>query len=399
MTGFIARRYLGLRGSGPHTFKLGASVGVGIVLGTFLVFLALGILNGAHQTYEKALLGFNAHVIIYRESPIYEDDQARIADFIKSEQKRLPVFASPFVAVEALFPSDQGMEAVMLKGISLAEVKKVYALEFSDFNVEKNEGVYVGGEILAKKSSIIDKGHIRLLLNTKSSSGQQIKPFGFGVRGSFKSGVHDFDAKFILADIGFLQKNHFGDGRVTGYEIRLDDPGEASAFVDRFRARFGDSFLLMRWDELNADLFTILAQEKAATFAIAIMVILICCINIVGFSILFFILREREFGILSMLGCSLGSLRWLLVRISLVTGGVATFIGAALGVLAVYFLSHGRGISLDPEAYYIDRIPADLPLHWLGIFILITLVLCALASLVASLLVVRRFVANKALFG
>jgi lipoprotein-releasing system permease protein len=217
------------------------------------------------------------------------------------------------------------------------------------------------------------------------------------VAGTFKSGIHDFDAGFVLADIKWLQKHYFADKRVTGYEIRLAGPEKADAFVQLFRARFGDSFLLLTWEQLNADLLEILVHEESTTFAIAAMVILICCINIVGFAILFFVLHEREFGILSLLGCKLSKMRAVLSLISVAAGSVATLMGAGLSVLAMRAMASGRGIPLDPEVYYLDRIPVELQLQWMVGFVGLTIVLCFMASLAASLLILRRRVANLAL--
>lgn len=399
---FLACRYLNLKHGGARTARLGATVASGIVLGTFLVFLSLGILSGAHQAYRQALLGFNAHVILYKEGFFDSIEQGQIEDFMAGQKGQdASISASPFLAIESLMPTREGLKPIMLKGVDLARLREVYQLKFEkrDEGASDLAAVYLGSEVAALQPESLSSTQFRLMTVARDDSLIRTRITSLPVAGTFKSGIHDFDAQFVLADIKWLQAKYFKDQRVTGYEIRLSNPEDAAHFVQKLRARFGDAFLAMTWDELNAELFEILAREKITTFSIATMVILICCLNMVGFAILFFVLHEREFGVLSVLGAPLMKLRVVLAVISVVAGASATLLGAGLSSIALRAMMVGRGVPLDPEVYYLDRIPVHIePLWFLG-FTILSVVLCFAASLIASFLILRRRVAGLALVG
>jgi lipoprotein-releasing system permease protein len=394
LTAFIAGRYLRSGRKSLRHSAIMAVTGAGIVLASFLVLLSLAILAGSHRTYRRAILDFNAHLIIAGPGLIGTEGQEELEGFLKDlSGRRIPLAYSPYVSHTTLMPTVKGMKTVIFKGIALERLSQVYPLNLAalpDTSHSTSDGVYVGKAIIALQPQIGTIGRIKILRLDGEEAGGGSRYETLPVVGSFTSGVHDFDAQFILMDYRALQRRFDkGDG-VSGYEIRLDDIDRVNELVGLIAARFQDRYDLRRWDELNAELLEILHKERFTTFVVAVLVLLIACLNIMGFNFLFFMEREREFRILNVLGAGLRRLRGVLTVLSLATGGVATLIGAGLSYAAMTYLERGPGIPLDPEVYFVDKIPVYFEPTWFVAFVVGTVFLCLVTGLTSGWVILRR---------
>lgn len=400
LTAFLAGRYLWLGGKSPRHTVVIAVTGLGIMLATFLVLLSLGILAGSHHTYRRAILDFNAHLIIASPGPIPKPEQAELEAFLGDVNlRRIPLTFSPYVSHTTLMPTPKGMKTVIFKGIALDKLASVYPLTLTTFPHDgstpsralgSSSGLYVGQAMATLMPQIASSRLLKVLRLDDSLAGTGSRFESLPVAGTFTSGVHDFDAQFVLMDYRELNQ-HFGkDDTVSGYEIRLGEIGRVGELSGLVAGRFQDRYDVLSWDELNGELLDILEKERLTTFVVATLVLLIACLNIMGFNFLFFMEREREFRILNVLGAGLTRLRGVLTVLSLATGGVATLIGALLSLVAMTYLARGPGIPLDPEVYFVDKIPVYFEPVWFALFALGTVGLCLVTSLVSGAVILRR---------
>ncbi len=141
------------------------------------------------------------------------------------------------------------------------------------------------------------------------------------------------------------------------------------------------------WKTLNKTLFGALALEKLAMFLVLGLAILVASFCIVGALTLMVQEKGREVAILKAMGASDHSV----VRIFLIEGGLIGFIGAVLGLGLGYlmcFVAEHVGVRMNPEVYYIDKLPIQIDgfeFLWvavaaLGLCILVTIYPARLAS-------------------
>lgn len=180
----------------------------------------------------------------------------------------------------------------------------------------------------------------------------------FRVGGVFYSGMYQDDAKnaYVRLDVaqGFLGM----DGRVSGLRIRVDDIEEASAIAEEIREILGPRYRVRAWEEVNANLFSALRLEKIAMFALYSVFFIICAFLIASTLTMMVLEKRRGIAVLKTLGANNGRLGAIFMLQGMAAGVVGTISGqvsAFLGCLAL-----GTFVEIDPQVYYIDRLPVAM---------------------------------------
>jgi lipoprotein-releasing system permease protein len=87
--------------------------------------------------------------------------------------------------------------------------------------------------------------------------------------------------------------------------------------------------------------------------------------------------KSKEIAILKAVGASDGSILRIFVSEGMLIGGIGTVLGVMTGLVICLSLK-GFGLRLDPEVYYLERLPVEVnPLDY---------VLVALSALVITML-------------
>lgn len=385
---FLIRRTLFSQTQGAwRSFTAWISL-LGIALSTCFVLVGVSVLLGFQDTYKKAVLDFNAHVIIYQQSGMSPQEALEIQDTLQKMQSQgFPSHFAPYLFYESLMPSLSGMVPIILKGTDLKKVSQVYHLDLQAIpNVSLGMGepwqAYMGKDLLARQKGARERGKLKIIT---VKSHDEIPVTGF-----FESGLYDFDSQFILMDLAHLQKKYFSHSDITGYEIRLDDANAVDIFAAALENHFEGRFQIVTWHELNRNLLAALALERTAFFSVAVFVLLLASLSVFGFGFLFFTEREREFLILSALGVGLNRLRALLAILGLILGGGAAFLGGILSSGFLLWLTRGPGIALDKEVYFVDKLPVHVDVWYFISFSFLTVLCCLLTSFAAGHVVIRR---------
>jgi lipoprotein-releasing system permease protein len=376
---------------------------LGIALSTCFVLVGVSVLLGFQDTYKKAVLDFNAHVIIYQESGLSPQEALEIENtFQEMQSQGFSSHFAPYLFYESLMPSLSGMVPVILKGTDLKKVPQVYRLNLqtvpqASSGVAESWQAFMGKDLLAKQKGALERGKLKIITVKNGPDSQHTHYDEIPVTGFFESGLYDFDAQFILMDLAHLQKRYFSHLDITGYEVRLDDADAVDIFAAALENHFAGRFQIVTWHELNHDLLMALSLERTAFFSVAVFVLLLASLSVFGFGFLFFTQREREFLILSALGVGLRRLRALLAILGLILGGGAAFLGGILSAGFLLWLTRGPGIALDKEVYFVDKLPVHVDVWYFISFSLLTVLCCLLTSFVAGHVVIRRHMTSNLL--
>ena len=125
------------------------------------------------------------------------------------------------------------------------------------------------------------------------------------------------------------------------------------------REALGPGYRIQDWRELNRSLFSALKLEKIAMFLVLGIVILVASFSIVGNLIMVVVEKGREIALLKTLGASDMSLMLVFAIQGVLIGIIGTGLGVGTGLLACY-LGKRFGIPLNPDVYYIDKMPVHV---------------------------------------
>ncbi|MCB9626453.1 MAG: FtsX-like permease family protein [Sandaracinaceae bacterium] len=213
----------------------------------------------------------------------------------------------------------------------------------------------------------------------------------FRVAGIFYSGMYEYDMKLVYVTLEAAQAFLATEDTVTGIEIKLEDqrvddaPAVAAAIrtaIDRRDLRVED------WQQRNRNLFGALALEKLAMFLVLGIAILIAGFCVFGTLTLMVQEKAREVGILMAMGTTRGDI----VRVFLLEGLFIGLFGAAMGLGLGFDLSFGAehfGIRMNPEVYYIDRLPVHTDPAEFALVGLAAVAICTLATIFPAIVASR----------
>jgi lipoprotein-releasing system permease protein len=131
-----------------------------------------------------------------------------------------------------------------------------------------------------------------------------------------------------------------------------------------------------------------LALEKLAMFIALGIAILVASFCIAGTLTLMVQEKGREVAILKAMGTSDRTV----VGVFVIEGGLIGVLGAALGIFLGYmmcFAAEHFGIRMNPEVYYIDRLPVHMDLTEFLFTGLAAIAVCLLVTIYPALLASR----------
>jgi lipoprotein-releasing system permease protein len=244
-------------------------------------------------------------------------------------------------------------------------------------------GIVIGRE-LAKTLHVYVGDEVRLVapLGDLGPMGVMPRTKRFRVATIFYSGMYEYDSSqaYLLLDVArsFLDL----EGRATGVDVKVDDAENVEqvreVLAPALAAAIPGTPLRVRdWKELNKNLFSALKLEKIATFVILSLAIAVASFCIICTLLLMVTEKSKEIAILKAVGASDGSILRIFMAEGFFIGGIGTLFGVLTGwVLCNALLEFG--VRLDPDVYYVDRLPIEVnPLDY---------ILVALSALFITLL-------------
>ena len=437
----IAVRQLRARKSGFLTvISFLAFLGVG--LGSFALCMTISIMGGFGNDLKHKILGNNPHVVVDRERGGFTDWQPLLRTI-----RGLPEVsaATPLVQGEVMITSQTNLSGVILRGIDPAQGGAAIGLrrELIRGSIEYLEDparlnhlrpsdrrpVVGRGELelpttrLDGLTGFSDPGALRppgaptdplpgivvgreLATNLHLAVGDEVRvvsPFGsigplgpmpktklFRVAGIFYSGMYEYDTKYAYVLIPVAQRFfNYRDGAITAIEVRLSDVDLSDRVVAAVEGPARAHSLRVRdWKQLNQNLFRALKLEKLLIWLLLTVAIIVASFSIVATLLLLVTEKGREIAVLKAMGASDG----FITRVFLSVGGLIGVVGALLGtsaaVLSAMVMKH-VGIPLDPEVYYIDRLPVLIAPADYSLVFVTSVGICLLAATFPAVLAGR----------
>jgi lipoprotein-releasing system permease protein len=176
----------------------------------------------------------------------------------------------------------------------------------------------------------------------------------------FYSGMYEYDASQAYIALDTAQDFLDLRGLVTGIDMRVEDPERIAEVRPLIEKAIQDPKLRVRdWKELNKNLFTALKLEKIATFIILSLAILVASFCIICTLLLMVTEKSKEIAILKAIGAPDRQILRIFMAEGVMIGGIGTVFGVATGLAATLGL-RWFGVRLDPDVYYVDRLPINV---------------------------------------
>ena len=371
---------------------------LGVILGVAALTFALSMTTGFEEQFREKVLGVNAHVIIMKNTSDF-DEYRHVMDVAQNIDPDV-IAVQPFIFTEMLVTRGRGeLSGVAIKGVDPDRVTKVLDLQkhmidngsvaalTDDFPAGQLPPTIMGRELASKLKAHV--GDDVTLVVAKSSgvfrSDSSVpKTYKFRVAGIFYSGFDEYDRRLMYVSLKQAQKLAGNGDRVQGVELKIKDVSRARDVADELSKALGEPpYVIQDWYELNHNLFKALTLQKLALVIILTLIIAVATFNMVSALTMMVTDKTREIAIIKSMGGTSRSVATVFQVVGLTIGGVGTALGLMVGLVTCWVVE-AYGYALDPKVYLIDRLPISVRPTEVLLVAVVTMAICALATLVPS---------------
>jgi lipoprotein-releasing system permease protein len=444
-TSFVGARHVRATKSGFLTaISILSMMGVGV--SSCALCSVTSVMGGFGADLKRKILGNNAHIVVDSGKPGGYGDWEDKIDSIRLAIANQRGAATPVVTGDAMGSSSSNTAGVLVRGIDtntiatvidLKENIEVGSFEYLDDpdkladlppetvigrgpggepylkgpdprlapdldpalraalrrdDVKVYPGVIIGKE-LAKSLHVLVGDEITLLspMGELGPMGVMPRTRRFRVAAIFYSGMYEYDAAFAYIKLDVAQAFFTMGQNISQIDIRVPDPErvkDVTPTVESAAAKFttekGEPLRVRDWIEMNKNLFSALKLEKIATFIILSIAIAVASFCIICTLLLMVTEKGKEIAILKALGASDGAIMRIFMLEGVIIGGIGTVFGVSTAFAACTGLAR-FGVRLDPEVYYIDRLPVTVNGSDYALVAIAAFLICTIATIYPAL--------------
>ena len=361
---------------GPGKLNIWISM-LGFSLGCIALIISISILNGFEGKVKKKIISFEGDLRIsgFRNF----EKELEIIKYMKGIS-----YAVPFKKRKGLIIAKNELkEMLTFKSIDFRYLKKFYNIDDDDKVKNDNIPRIIIGQVTAQKLSV-KKGDLVKIISPLDQN------LFFGIpkikqcriSQVFHTKVLDFDNQivFVPEEIGnslFVRKK-----KPDGIDIRLSGLSSLDAkhqILDKF-----PYLNITSWKDTHHQLFEAMKLEKIGTFITLLLIILVACFNLVSCLLLIIVQKIKQFAILKVLGASDQVLKSLILKQSLLIGGISSLFGLGLGLLIVFVQNSLEIMKLPSDIYFVEVLPMEINFNDIFLINFVIVFMILIAAKIAS---------------
>ncbi|HEV8227947.1 MAG TPA: FtsX-like permease family protein [Methylomirabilota bacterium] len=386
---FLSLRYLRARGQRAN-LSLFVWIGVGgVFLGVSALIVVLAVMTGFQDGIKERIIAANPHILLLDSGGRGVTGAGEIASRVRGVPGVRS--ATPFVVQQALFTGQgRGATGGLLRGVDLASpsVRAELASQLKSGSVApllrtSGEPALLLGRELARTLGAVPGDFVTVISpqGAMTAVGLVPKMRRFEVAGYVEVGLYEYDASLAYTSLAAAQEFAGLGDRVSGVEVKLDDPFDAKSIGRSIMAVAGPGLWVRDWMGMNRNLFAALQLEKLALFVIVTIIVLVAGFAIIGHLVLLVAEKRKEIGILKAMGASAGSIGGVFLVAGMLIGVVGTVAGSLFGLTLIWVQNTYKIIHLAGDVYQIDHLPMKLTWVDFGLVTSATLLISFLATL------------------
>lgn len=387
---FIARKYLKAKRKEGFISLISFLSVAGVILGVMALVVVIAVMSGAETEFRKRILGLEPHILVMNYGGSFK------ADAEQAEQiGKIPGVkgVSPILFGQAMIRTKRSFSGIMVRGItpetgaSLIKGFSPEALEKALAEPKEKKGFpgIILGRELANSIGVIEGDRVLLM-----SAATIISPMGqipsmkqFVVRGTFESGMSEYDAMLAYARLGQVQSLVAAKGKISALGIWVDNIFDVKKLRRQQMEFIQYPYYVRDWMDINQSLFSALKLEKTAMFVILTLIILVAAFNIASALIMMVMEKTKDIAVLKAMGATHAMIRNIFIIKGMIIGVLGTVIGTSAGVVVCSVLKKYEFIKL-PEAYPFSTLPVQLEYGDVALIAVSAVLICFLSTLYPS---------------
>ncbi|GIV33750.1 MAG: membrane protein [Chitinophagales bacterium] len=367
----IALRYLISKKSVTAINIITGVAMTGMMFGTMALILVLSVFNGFESLVVTLYQSFNPDIrITVREGKVFSPAQVSLAALQQLDE----VTAITAVLEENAIMRYQDREYIgtikgvdgnytRVNGVSGKTIEGTFTLEEKGqpyavlgAGVAGALGVTLENQLNALQIYVPRRGKETLSLDpSQAFVRKNIRPAGvFSIQ-------QDFDSKYVLVPLEFVQDLLDYDEEISALEIKLKPGVHLSTAEKKIKDIAGNNFEVLNRYAQNKFLYRIMRIEKWAVFAILTLILLIASFNIIGSLSMLVIEKRKDIAVLKVMGADNRLIRKIFLLEGLLTSLAGSLAGALVAVLLCVIQMQFQIIKLQGSGtFVIDAYPVEI---------------------------------------
>lgn len=377
---FVGLRYTRAKRRNHFISFISLSSMLGIMLGIVALITVLSVMNGFHKEVRERILGMASHAVISGVNGPLKDWRE-----VAAEAERHPqvVGVAPFIETQIMLVNGQNVSGALLRGILPEEEPKVAEIAGAmkqghlDDLAPGEFDIILGAELAnAVGVRVGDKVTVVTPEVAVTPAGMVPRFKRFQVIGIFEVGMGEYDRGVALVHRDAAAKLVRLGSDVTGVRLKLDDLYQAPRIAREIAQSLPGYYRVRDWTQQHRNFFSALQTEKRMMGIILFLIVAVAAFNIVSALVMVVTDKQSDIAILRTLGVSPGGVMAVFIIQGTAIGLVGTLLGIVGGValafnveVIVAVIERAFDIRfLDPNIYYISRLPSDL--HWADVWLI-----------------------------
>ena len=388
---FIARRIYRDTDGGKRVSRPAVLIATaGIAVGLAVMIVAVAVVIGFKSEVRNKVIGFGSHIQVsnfdalrsYETRPIVVNDSmtAALSDYpqVKHVQR--------YSTKPGMIKTDDAFQGMVLKGVG----PEFDARFFRDHLIEGEVPVF--SDSVSTNQVLISKTlatKLRLKLGDKIYTyyiQDDVRARRLTIKGIYQTNFAEYDNLFLLTDLYMVNRlNGWQPQQVSGVELQVHDYDrleettyQIAADTDNKVDPLSGIYYVQNIQQLNPQIFDWLDLLDLNVWVILILMVGVAGFTMISGLLIIIIERTNMIGILKALGANNFTIRKTFLWFSVFLIGKGMLWGNAIGLLFCGVQSWFGVLTLDPETYYVDRVPVSFSI---GLFVLINV-----GTLLASVL-------------
>lgn len=394
---FLLKRYLkpGNK-SKTYTFFSFAAL-AGIALGVTTLIVALSVLEGYEKVISEKLVTFDSDIQIYgygnQDLPEPEKAETTIKSIAGSNLNSVELGAQKI----CILGKNRINEGVTLKGISGDYLKRRDGLKLVsgsfDLGLDADSvNKVIIGKTLATKLRVKTGDMINFFaINAVDLKTMTALPAveNFVVSGIYQTGMGKYDDAFAYTALSELQRLYEMDDKINLIEVKLNRGVAVDSLKNVIQQNLGHPYFAVTFVEANMQMFNWIELQRKPVPIVLGLIIVVAAFNIISALLMLVLDKTNTIGTLKAIGASPGFITRIFLVRGLLLGIGGAIVGVVFGYLLCFLQSEFGLVQLNPQIYFVDKVPIAINPTYFVIVFTISVALSILSSLIPAFAAAR----------
>lgn len=368
-----------LRGNGFARFTTIVSV-LSVALGCIALIVAMSVLRGYEETIERTALRFAAPIEVRSLTTPLISDAAEAAQAIRGMEG--VTGTELLITKEALGRTRTGVDGVVLVGMSPARARTEIAPLLVEGSMTGRHDDCVIGADLARKLAL-HVGDTITIYTADAGTAAAPTILRGRIGGIIHSGMQQQDESVVLLPTNVLRERlRMEAGVASSIAVEVSDITRVKEISRAIADRLGPRAYVQTYRERFGAMYSWIDLQREPIPIVLGLISIVAVFTVISSLVIAVVEKTGTIAVLRCLGLAGRKVAWVVLLHGLRIGIAGCVLGCLTAFAFCWVQATWSVIRLDGAIYYVNALPVSLSPFPYVVVVVVSLLLCVLASLI-----------------